>query len=479
MIEEIGANEAERGDGLRRASPMGKQIDATAIQRFLDDVEGAGLELQSLMLWRDGAVVAEGFHWPYGPDRLRMSHSMTKSVTACAIGLLVDAGKLALQDRVASFFPEVAIDPASPAARMTVEDLITMRTGHAREVSGSIWRGIGTSWIAEFFKIPIVHEPGTHYLYSSAASYMLSAIVQRVTGDTIHAYLTPRLFEPLGMRRLRWDVGPDGINPGGNGITFLPVDALKLGILHAQKGVWEGMQILPLWWVEAATRAQGADDYGYHWVIGDTYFTALGQFVQMVVVYPEHDAVLAIHSAMEESAVLLPHLKRHFPAAFAGGDAEADRTLAKRLAGWAAEPALRSSATGDPARLEGDWTVAPNELDIERIGLRFTADSVRLALADASGEHFLAAPLDSWRTAPLTFPGASLHHGYVMAETPTVAGARWTGEHALEITLHFVESAFRDTLTIARNGDALTLDRRVNINSGARAWPTLRGSRVG
>ncbi len=477
MIDEAGASEADRGDGLRRALPADKRIDATAIQRFLDDVEGAGLELQSLMLWRDGAVVCEGFHWPYGPDRPRMSHSMTKSVTACAIGLLVDAGTLALQDRVASFFPEIEIDPASPAARMTVEDLITMRTGHAQEVSGSIWRGIGTSWIAEFFKIPIVHEPGTHYLYSSAASYMLSAIVQRVTGDTIHAYLTPRLFEPLGIRQLRWDVGPDGINPGGNGITFLPVDALKLGILHAQKGVWEGNQVLPRWWVDVATRAQGADDYGYHWVIGDTYFVALGQFVQMVIVYPEHNAVLAIHGAMEESAVLLPHLKRHFPAAFAGGSPEADRSLADRLAGWSAEPALLSSATGDPARLEGNWAVEPNELGIDRIGLRFTADSVRLALTDSGGEHFLAAPLDGWRIAPLTFPGASLHHGYVMAEMPTVAGARWIAEGRLEIVLHFVESAFRDTLTVARDGDVLTLDRRVNINSSARAWPTLRAGR--
>ncbi|WP_213978911.1 serine hydrolase [Sphingomonas sp. dw_22] len=477
MSEVIGANEAIRSDGLRRAQPSDRQVDATAIQRFLDDVEGAGLELQSLMLWRDGAVVCEGFHWPYGPDRPRMSHSMTKSVTACAIGLLVDTGELALQDRVASFFPEVAIDPASPAARMTVEDLITMRTGHAEEVSGSIWRGIRTSWIAEFFNIPIVHEPGTHYLYSSAASYMLSAIVSRVTGDTIHAYLTPRLFEPLGMKQVRWDIGPDGVNPGGNGVTFLPVDSLKLGILHAQKGVWEGRQILPRWWVEAATRAQGADDYGYHWVIGDTYFVALGQFVQMSLVYPEYNAVLAIHSAMEESAVLLPHLKRHFPAAFAGGSIEADRALAERLAGWPTEPALSSAPNAEPASLEGDWIVAANNLGVERIGLSFAGDSVRLALTDASGEHVLTAPLDRWRTAPLTFPGASLHHGYAMAETPTVTGARWIAADRLEIALHFVESAFRDTLTIARDGDALTLDRRVNINSAARAWPTLRGNR--
>src|SRR3546814_1675249 len=96
------------------------------------------------------------------------------------------------------------------------------------------------------------------------------------------------------MGEVQWDIGPDGVNPGGNGISIRTADALKLGILHAQKGVWQGRQVLPRAWVEAATHAHGVPDYGYHWVVGDGYYAALGVFVQMVVVFPEANAVIAL-----------------------------------------------------------------------------------------------------------------------------------------------------------------------------------------
>src|SRR3546814_15845010 len=85
------------------------------------------------------------------------------------------------------------------------------------------------------------------------------------------------------MGEVQWDIGPDGVNPGGNGISIRTADALKLGILHAQKGVWQGRQVLPRAWVEAATHAHGVPDDGYHWVVGDGYYAALGVFVQMEI----------------------------------------------------------------------------------------------------------------------------------------------------------------------------------------------------
>jgi hypothetical protein len=466
-------------DGLVRAEAGSVGVDAAQIAGFLDDVEAAGLELHDIMLWRDGAVVAEGWRWPYGPDWRRMTHSMTKSITACAIGMLVDAGRLSLDDTVCGFFPEIAVDPASAATRMTIEDLLTMRSGQASEVSGSIWRGIATSWIAEFFRIPLDHEPGTVHVYSSAASYMLSAVVTRVTGETIHDFLTPRLFAPLGITNVTWDMGPDGVNPGGNGVSFTIADGLKLGILHAQKGMWHGRRILSEQWVEQATRAQGAPDYGYHWVIGDQYYVALGQFVQMILVYPAANAVLALNGAMEESSVLLPHLKKHFPAAFAGaGDAAAETALTTRLAGWADVPALSSLAVGDEAGLTGAWTVDANELGLTRLDFAFRDGEVLFSISDDEGTHHALAGRDGWVMAPTYLPGAALHHGYRMEDAPTFAGARWLATNQLELVLHFVESVFRDTFTFTLDGDRLTMERRVNINSAARAWPTLTATRA-
>jgi CubicO group peptidase (beta-lactamase class C family) len=454
-------------------------VDSGEIIAFIDDVEAAGLELHDLMIWRDGVVVAEGWRWPYSAERRRMTHSMTKSITACAIGMLVDAGHLSLTDTVCSFFPEIGVAAGSATSRMTVEDLLTMRSGQGSEVSGSIWRGIATSWIDEFFRIPLDHEPGTVHVYSSAASYMLSAVVTRVTGETIFDFLKPRLFAPLGITNVTWDVGPDGVNSGGNGVSFTTADGLKLGILHAQKGVWKGQRILSEWWVDQATKAHGVPDYGYHWVIGDGYYAALGVFVQMIMVFPDSNVVLALNSAMDESAVLLPHLKRHFPAAFGNGrDADADKRLAQRLASWAATPDFSSLAIGDEPALAGTWLFGANDLGLVDLSLAFTPDDVRLSLTDGEGTHRVSAARGGWMTAPSYLPGAALHHGYRMDDMPTVTGARWLADNRLELVLHFLEAAFRDTFTFTVEGSTLTMDRAVNINSSARAWPTLTATRA-
>ncbi|MES2288107.1 MAG: serine hydrolase [Pseudomonadota bacterium] len=466
-------------DGLRRDTPSSVGVDASQILGFIDDVEAAELELHELMIWRDGAVVAEGWHWPYVADERRITHSVTKSITACAIGMLIDDGQLSLTDKVCRFFPEVEVAPDSPIARMTVEDLLTMRSGQGSEVSGSIWRGITTSWIDEFFRIPLDHEPGTVYVYSSASSYMLSAIVTRVTGETMFDFLKPRLFEPLGITDVTWDVGPDGLNPGGNGLSLTTADSLKIGILHAQNGVWGGQRILSEWWVARATGTiEGVPNYGYHWVVRDGYYMALGQFVQVIMVVPAFNAVLVINCAMEESKVLLPHLDRHFPAAFGGKvDSDADQRLARRLKDWAAAPAFPSSAMGDGASFTGDWTFDANDLGLSSLSLSFAPQEMRFSLTDGEGKHTVVAGLDSWKKAPSYLPGATLHHGYRMEATPTVAGARWLAGNRLEIVLHYTESAFRDTITLSVDDDRLTMDRAVNINSGARAWPTLTATR--
>jgi CubicO group peptidase (beta-lactamase class C family) len=471
-------------DDLVRARPAERRVNADALMSFLTDVEAAGLELQALMLWRDGAVVAEGWKWPYAPARPRLTHSVTKSFTACAIGLLIDDGHLSLDDTVASFFPTEAGEARKADPRVmqiTVEDLLTMRSGHGKEVSGSIWRGIASSWVSEFFRIPIAHEPGSTYVYSSAASYMLSAIVTRVTGQTLHDYLKPRLFEPLGIRDEHWDIGPDGFNPGGNGISMTLPAMLKLGILHAQNGIWQGQQILPRWWVREATRFHGrqGDGYGYHWVIGEGYYAALGVFVQMILVLPKQNAVLVVNAAMRESAVLLPHIRRHFPDVLGGTpDNGADLRLKARLDRWSNAPAFTSSATPAITVHDTRWAIDANPLGLANIAFHEVPDGLWVTITDADGEHIVIHAFDGWMERRTTLPGADLHHGYAMANAPTAAGARWIAPDRLELVWHFIESAFRDTVTIHFEGDRLTLDRRVNINSSAEAWPTLTATRI-
>ena len=466
-------------DGLRRAAPGAVGIDAGAVEAFLDDVEQAGLDLHGLMLHRHGHVAAEAWWWPYRADRPRVMHSVAKSVTACAIGFALEEKHFALTDKVVSFFPGFLPSRVDAnLAAMTVEDLLTMRIGHAAETSGALWRGIESSWIAEFFKIPVVHPPGAAHVYTSAASYMLSAILTEATGQTLHDYLRPRLFAPLGIAGEHWDVGPDGINPGGNGLTCRTADILKLGVLHAQKGVWNGRRLLPEAWIADATRAHGEGGYGYHWVVREEgSFAALGVFVQMALVFPQAGATLAIMGAMEQSGQILPLIDRYFPAAFKDGPiavGAADDSLRARLARSTEVRSLVSAAKGWPDGVSGVWYLAqPNETGITALRCDFADGGCRFFLRDARGEYQIAAALGDWLESETDMPGRDLHHGYSLPSARVVAGARWLNEVTLEMTWIFVETAFRDTVTLRFEGDRMTYDRRVNVNTAALSQPKV------
>ncbi|MBL8642355.1 MAG: serine hydrolase [Rhodospirillaceae bacterium] len=468
-------------DGLDRGGPGAAGVDAGAVEAFLDDVEAAGLELHSLMLHRHGRVVAEGWRWPYGPARLRVMHSYAKSVTACAIGLAIAEGHFGLSDKVVSFFPDKLPAVVSDnLAAMTVEDLLTMRTGHDGETGGPTWRGIKTSWITEFFKIPVVHQPGTTYVYTSAASYMLGAILAKTTRQTLHEYLKPRLFEPLGFEGETWDIGPDGFNPGGNGLTCRVSDALKVGILHAQNGLWQGRQLIPASWIAQATQTHAGGRYGYHWVTnwGGAY-CALGMFVQMVMVFPAQGATLALTGAIDGSQLVMPFLEKHFPRTFHTGPLHndaADARLQARLATWRDVPALASAAVDTARHSDKPYRVADNPLGVRDLRFDFTADRCVFHLTDSDGTHTVTAGLGAWIEGHTDMPGRDLHHGYHLRGATVVASAVWKDASTLEMTWIFAETAFRDTVLCRFNGSQVTLERRVNVNSAARAHPPLLGT---
>lgn len=470
-------------DGLTRSEPREAGINAALVDAFLSDAAAAGLDIHGFMLHRAGRVAAEGWRWPYRADRPRIMHSATKSVMACAIGMALEEGRFRLQDKVVAFFPELmpgVID--EKLASMTVENLLTMRAGHAAETSGSIWRSISSSWTAEFFKIPVVHQPGTTYMYTSAASYMLSAILTRVTGLTLHEYLKPRFFQPLGIVDEQWDLGPDNVNPGGNGLTMKTVDLLKLGVLHAQGGVWAGRRILSEAWIAEATRSHG-DDYGYQWTTtsGDAYL-AIGIFMQFVMVFPHHQATLAVVGAAQEgSKVFLPIVHRYFPLAFeqplpAGEAPQADARLRSRLAAAGEQPPIVAQASNTAARIDGKtFRMDRNALGISAVRLEFDSDRCVFHLEDAAGDHRVVCGLREWIESRTDMPGADLHHGYFLKDAVVVAGAVWTDESTLEMTWIFAETAFRDTVVCRFDATGLTLERSVNVNSSAHAWPRLSG----
>ena len=216
-----------------------------------------------------------------------------------------------MDDRVVSFFPHEAPQQVSEhLAALRVKDLLTMSVGNAKEPT---WPMVETdNWVKTFLGWPIENPPGTAFMYNSAATYMLSAIVQQVTGQKVLDYLQPRLFEPLNIQGATWETCPRGINVGGWGLS-VPTEALaKFGELYRQHGSWQGRQILPARWVEEATtfkiqqpvpakpnRPNDQNDWlqGYcyqFWRSRHNAYRGDGAFGQYMIVMPEQDAVVAI-----------------------------------------------------------------------------------------------------------------------------------------------------------------------------------------
>lgn len=469
-------------DGFPRSPPEDQGVNSEAVLEFLDSVSASNLELHSFMLYRHGHVVVDGWWKPYRPDRVQMTHSLTKSVAVCGVAYAIAEGRFSYHDKVVSFFTdELPKKVDDKLAAMTIRDLLTMRTGHAEEVSGSVWRQVTTSWVTEFFKIPIVHRPGTTFVYTSAASFMLSAIVTRTTGEKLRDYLEPRLFEPLGIRGISWDESPGGINPGGNGLSWRTSDALKLGVLHAQGGRWQRKQVMDASWIAEATQTQAESSegkYGYQWWIGESgAFYAIGKFGQVLVVFPEYDAVLAITAAINGSRKILPHIWNAFPRAFfTAGSGEAAADLQGRLASLGLLPKLVATASNLVSKVSGRiYRMARNEDGVLQVQLHFEAERCLFSLVDRRGRHEVEVGLREWIFGSTSMTGNELHHQYQPDFAGVVAGGRWVDDCTFQMTWQFTESVFRDTVECRFEGDKITLDRRVNVNSAGLSRPTLMG----
>ena len=204
--------------GLPRAAATPK-LDK-AMNRYLDAVKKAGQDLHSIMIVQHGNVIAEEWMGEGKEDEPHILNSVSKTFTATAVGLAASEGRLKLTDKVISFFPDkLPATVSENLAAMTVRDLLTMNCGHDTDPTGTVRKKADADWVQEFLAFPVEHKPGTFYTYNSLGTYMLSAIVQKVTGEKVADYLYPRLFRPLGIVNARWQESPQGINTGAGGCT--------------------------------------------------------------------------------------------------------------------------------------------------------------------------------------------------------------------------------------------------------------------
>jgi len=460
-------------DGWRRSAPESQGIRSEAILGFLRRIEAEEQELHGLMIVRNGHVVAEGAWAPYRLDMPHDLYSLSKSFTSTAIGLAVEEGKLSLDDPVLSFFPE----EVTPAIEDNMKDLrirhlLTMTTGHTVDTIPILQASPDGNWVRAFLGTPIEREPGTLFVYNSGASYMLSAILHRATGEHLLDWLRPRLFEPLGIAGVTTMTCPRGIHAGGYGIYMKVGDIAKFGQLYLQEGVWEGRRILSAEWVRMATAKQtdNGDDpssdwsqgYGFQfWRCRHGAYRGDGMFGQFCIVIPHRQAVVAITSGTREMQRILNAVWDELLPGMEDGpvgrpDDAARRELEERLRSLS-YPAAASGETGDIARWSGRvWRVADNPVGIRTLALTFAEGGAELALGLPVGEQRLRIGHGEWTEGFLRVPGFDL---------PVCASGRWVGRDAYEIDLRYLVFAFHDRLTCRFDDNRLkvTVERSLPI----------------
>jgi CubicO group peptidase (beta-lactamase class C family) len=475
---------ADPTSGLPRSRPEAQGVSPAQVLAFVNEADTTIQSLHSFMLVRHGKVVAEGWWTPYGPDAPHSLYSLSKSFTSTAVGLAVAEGKLSVDDEVLKFFPDDA--PATPSNNlkaMRVRDLLRMSAGHQSEASLSQTSDV--PWTKTFLAQSVPHKPGTHFMYNTPATFMLSAIVQKATGSTVLDYLKPRLFEPLGIDHPTWGTNPQGISLGGYGLSVRTEDIARFGQLYLQKGQWQGEQLVPESWVAAATARQTSNGsnpksdwdqgYGYQfWRSRHHAYRGDGAFGQYCLVLPEQDAVIAITSGVKDMQgvlnlvwdKLLPALK---PEPLPPDD-DAHKALLVRLASLSIRPPQRADTPSVASKVAGKtYTFPANDRKLEAITLEPSDGdtAATLTLRRDGVDRRVVCGKGTWRKGRIAFTTPD--------EQPAAASGAWTGDETFTAKICFYETPFIVTLNLKFAGDKLLLDSESNVAFGPTSHPRLEG----
>ncbi len=470
---------------LPRSAPEAQGLASSAVLAFVEALERENEHLHSLMLLRHGHVVAEGWWAPYAAELPHMLFSLSKSFTATAVGLAVAEGLLSLDDPVLGFFPAERPAEVGPhLAAMCVRHLLSMSTGHADDTMNAIDACEDGNWARAFLACPVEHAPGTHFLYNTGATYMLSAILQGLTGMRMLEYLQPRLLEPLGIVGATWQQCPRGIDTGGFGLSTTTAAVAAFGQLYLQGGLWQGRQLVPADWVREATRAHisNGDDPASDWAQGYGYqfwrcrhgaYRGDGAFGQYCVVLPEQDAVLVMTGGLDSMQPPLSLAWEHLLPAFAPqplpADPAAHAALQQKLAGLALPTPAGLQASPIAAQVSGKlFRCDANSFGLETLSLRFATSGCTIVLTNAEGEHLIAAGAGQWQHGQTSFMGAG-------ATSPIAAAGAWVSADTYLAKLWFTETPFCATLSCCFADDLLLFDIGLNVSFGPTTFPQVLG----
>lgn len=474
---------------LPRSTPEAQGVSSAAILKFVEEAGAKVNAIHSFMLVRHGHVVAEGWWTPYAAEEQHVLFSLSKSFTSTAVGLAIAEGKLSVDDPVLKFFPEDApAEPSKNLQAMRVRDLLTMNTGQHAEVIDGFPFGSSENLVKRFLSLPVAHKPGTHFVYNTPATYMLSAIVQKVTGQTTLDYLRPRLFEPLGIEQPRWDASAQGISLGGFGLNVRTEDIAKFGQLYLQRGEWHGKQLVPAAWIDTATARQvsnGSDPssdweqgYGYQfWRCRHGFYRGDGAFGQFCIVIPQEDTVIAITSGTKDMGLVMNLLWDHILPALKPAplpaDAAAQQQLTARLASLslptvsgAPQPAAAKRA--DIVGVRYGFPANPQQVEAITIVAVEPSGRQEMRVRMAGEDQDFAVPLGSWEKTAM--PEA-------LGGEPVALSGAWTADDTYALQVVRYRTPFATTYRLRFANGELTLDAEQNVGFGPTQAPAVVGKR--
>ncbi|MBN2665413.1 MAG: serine hydrolase [Bacteroidales bacterium] len=460
---------------LPRSIPESEGVSSSGIIDFINAADTGRQEIHSFMFLRHGKVIAEGWWDPHGPDYKHLLYSASKTFTATAVGLAVSENRLKVTDKVVSFFPYSLPDTLGNNMKdLTVENLLTMSVGQDPAPMGA---GTDEDWIAAFLKNEPVHKPGTVFLYNNMATFMLSAIVQQVTGQTVFDYLKPRIFDPLSIRGADWDKNAQGINLGMIGLRLRTEDLAKFGQLLLQNGKWNNKQLIPAEWVKAGTSFKIESSGGSaglskdlnDWTQGYCYqmwrgrnnsVRLDGMAGQFVLLFPDLDAIVVMTANARNTQeqlnlvhnYLIPSIKsvKAIPPSPAAYDELRKKVTALSLetpADKVSEPDLAKKISGK------EFMLQENEYQIQSVYFTFKNNDCSFAIKRNNQISVVKAGQGTWKitntkSASLLAPPRNTHSksidaNYAVLQPVIKAGTSycWTDPRTLEITSRFVEES--------------------------------------